>query len=278
MKIILIFFILVEFVFADSFIQKDSFETVLYPKLHKKFFYNVMQGITSWNNLWITTQTQHDKAIVFNIFNNNGKSLYNTKIDINSHGQDLSVIQKNGKILLYSTGKKWQGISEYRLKISRKLGYSLKFAKNISLNIGKNTPTISDSGDYFVTCANKSIYIFDEESVIHQHMKYIFSFILAKKQREKRQWKQGISVKNGYIYILTGANKINDKKYLYIYDFYGKKIKSFELKTGRNFAKKEHGKWELEGLTFRKNSLYTTVMTGKDGANIHRLYKILDLF
>ena len=164
------------------------------------------------------------------------------------------------------------------VKFGSKVLLSRITSKNIPLNIGKNTPTISDNGDYYITCANKSIYIFNRINKKDiSPSKYIFSFILSKKQREKRQWKQGITVKNGYIYVLTGASKINDKKYLYIYDFYGKEVKHFEIKAGKDLAIKEKGKWELEGLTFKNNSLYTTVMSGQDGHNTHRLYKILTI-
>ena len=64
---------------------------------------------------------------------------------------------------------------------------------------------------------------------------------------------------------------------IYIYDFYGYVVKSYELFTGKNYAIKEGKKWELEGLTIKNNSIYTTVMTGENDNIIKRLYKIFDI-
>jgi hypothetical protein len=84
-------------------------------------------------------------------------------------------------------------------------------------------------------------------------------------------------MKNNYIFVLSGNNKINGRKFLVIYDMLGKIIKKLELKTGKNNAIIEGNKWELEGLAFRNNELYTTVMTGYNRHNIKRLYRILKM-
>ena len=80
-----------------------------------------------------------------------------------------------------------------------------------------------------------------------------------------------------HIFVLSGDNKTNHKKWLVVYDLLGKIVKKIELKIGKKFAIKEGNKWELEGLTFKKNELYTTVMTGYNGKNKKRLYKILEV-
>ena len=49
------------------------------------------------------------------------------------------------------------------------------------------------------------------------------------------------------------------------------------ITPGKEFYSKEGSKYELEGLTFKGNDLYTTVMTGTKGKNIKRLYKILEV-
>ena len=65
-------------------------------------------------------------------------------------------------------------------------------------------------------------------------------------------------------------------KYLYIYDSYGRVNKSYTLTTGIGFSKSIGKKWELEGLAFKENILYTTVKA-KDKKHYMRLYKILSL-
>ena len=84
-------------------------------------------------------------------------------------------------------------------------------------------------------------------------------------------------MRNNKIYVLTGDNKINHPKYLFVYDAYGKVLKNIKLHLSIKSAQKEGNKLEVEGLTFKNNNLYTTVMTGYDGKNIKRLYKILSL-
>ena len=84
-------------------------------------------------------------------------------------------------------------------------------------------------------------------------------------------------MRNNKIYVLTGDNKLNHPKYLFIYDAYGMVLKKIKLPLDIEKAKKEGNKLEVEGLTFKNNELYTTIMTGYNGKNIKRLYKILSL-
>ncbi len=271
---------------AVEYSQKDKFIINLSPSdnINKKDKSgNVLQGIASFSKYWFVSQSIKNRYILFNILNENGKSIFEKQFIYASHGQDISLkIKNNGQIKLYTTGSHWEGIAEFSIEYDkdRDSFKNMKLENKYLLNIGKNTPSISEDSNYFVTKANNSIYIYRYSDLIANSNitpKVIFSFLLSKQQRKKGEWFQGLAMKDGYIYCLTGNSKINSKKYLYVYDSYGKVIKYFSLKTGKVFAKKNGLKWELEGLAFKNNTLYTTVMAGSDGKNKKRLYEILHI-
>lgn len=235
---------------------------------------NVIQGIAYFNKNWIFSQTHSNKSITFSIYDENLtlKQTINTKYS--SHAQDLSLLQRNGKTYLFTTGKGWKGIAMFELiKVNNK--FQIIFKKNLKLGIGKNTPTISIDGRYIATVANNSVYIFDFKTLNTKYPSIpLFSFVLDKIQREKGQWKQGIAMKNNRIYILSGDANIEHTKYLVIYDAYGKVLDKSKLRLDIQKAKKEGNKLEVEGLTFKGDELYTTIMTGHNGKNKKRVLKI----
>lgn len=77
--------------------------------------------------------------------------------------------------------------------------------------------------------------------------------------------------------MLTGDNKIINKKLLYIYDSYGNVLEKHTLTVGKKEAIQNEGKWECEGLSIKDNTLYTTIMTGQNGRNIKYLVKIFKI-
>lgn len=242
---------------------------------------NVLQGIARIDNIWVVTQSLYKKHLLINILDEDGKSLFNKEIAYASHGQDVSLLKdKDGRIFLYTVGKHWDGISKFELVKDNKTNMvsDIVLIGTYKLNIGKNTPTVTNDGKYIITVAHKMVFVYDREEVEHYSgTKAIYSFILDKKQRQKGQWVQGVNSFNNYICVLTGNNKPSGKKWLIVYDAYGKTIKDISLTAGKEFVQIDNGKWELEGLAYYDNGLYTTVMTGKNGANIQRLYKVLEV-
>jgi len=237
---------------------------------------NVIQGITSINNLWLVSQTNHNKKIIFSFLDKNGKVVKHQIIDYPSHGQDLS-IKRISKNLFYiiTSSKNNNGIAIFKFNTKNN---NIIFYKDITL-LGKgfNTPTISKDEKFIAVknCNRIDIYFFKD--LLNNYKKPTYSFFLDKIQQKKFQWFQGIVMNKGYVYCLSGNNKINTPKYLIIYNYLGDIIKKYSLNIGRKFALKEGNKWELEGLTIKNNKLYTTVMTGKNGHNIKRLYQILEI-
>jgi len=278
MKFILILFITIS-VYATSFHQDEKFirnlKTQIIVKKKQKNFGNALEGICFIDKeKFFTTQSSKKKFIIINILNKNGESTFSQKIKYASHGQDLSYYKdKKNKLHILTTGKHWHGVVDFILKNKK-----FYFYAQYRLGIGKNTPSISEDKKYLITKANNSIYIYrfvDLRTDIKAHP--LYSFIVDEKQRGKRQWTQGIAMKDNYIYLLSGDKTFQVKKHLVVYDAYGHVIKRIVLSAGKDEAKKNGKKWEMEGLTFLGNKLYTSVMSGEDGHNKKSLYQLLEV-
>jgi len=257
----------------SGFIRDDIFFTKI--KLINGFKKgNVIQGITNVNNLWLISQTNHNKDIIFSFVNKNGFCIRNQVIHYPSHGQDLSIkqISQNDYYLLTSS-KNNNGIAIFKLKNN-----NITFYKDIELKgLGFNTPTFSKDGMFVAVKNSNRIDIYLFFNLLNNNKQPIYTFFLDKVQQKKNQWFQGIAMDDKFIYCLSGNNKINSKKYLVVYDYLGNVIKKITLTIGKKLALKEGNKWELEGLSIKDNKLYTTVMSGKNGHNIKRLYQILEI-
>ena len=279
MKCILMLFITVS-VYATSFHQDEKFirslKTLITVKKKQKNFGNVLQGICFIDKKgnMITSQSKKDKFIVINILNNKGKSTFSQKIEYASHAQDLSYYKdKKKKLHILTTGEHWYGVVDFILENKK-----FHFYAQYRLSIGKNTPSISEDKKYLITKANNSIYVYrfvDLRTDVEAHP--LYSFVLDEKQRGKRQWTQGVAMKDNYIYVLSGDNTFKVKKYVVVYDAYGHVLKRMVLSAGKEEAKIKGKKWEMEGLTFLCNKLYTSVMSGEDGHNKKALYKLLEV-
>jgi hypothetical protein len=272
----LIFFLLSVNLFAADF--KLLNELIFKIDLKQQYKHgNVIQGIANIDNKWVISQTNANKKLIITFLDTNGFILKNKVLNYPSHGQDLSIkyISKNSFYLLTSS-KNNMGVSIFKVDTSKT--QKISFYKDIKLSYGFNTPAISKDSHYIVIKNYNQINIYLYKDLINNKDKRpLYSFLLDEIQQNKNEWFQGIAMKDGYIYCLSGNNKLNSLKHLIIYDSYGSVTKNYILNTGKDYALKEGSKWELEGLTIKKNSLYTTVMTGKNGKNIKRLYKILDI-
>lgn len=264
----------------NIFILQNNFITKLYPvdrNIGKNQSGNVIQGIASFKDLWIVTQTYKDNYLILNILNNTGKSIFNTRIDYPSHGQDLSLIfdKENDTLTLFTTSEERKGIVRIILKYDSKFTYE-KY-QEINLNSKYSTPTISEDKKFIASRNGKNIEIYNYNSLLLEKKEVLFKFNISEEQSQKGQYFQGIAMKDNLVYCLTGnSNPVYDH-FLYVYDLEGEIKFSSIITPGKEFYSKEGSKYELEGLTFKGNDLYTTVMTGTKGKNIKRLYKILEV-
>ena len=257
---------------------------VLHPRDTSFFTFagNVIQGIANSQNHWITTQHHKNRVLLFNVLNSKGRSVYAKRITYASHGQDLGVKQLDDHhLLLVTRGKRKGSIATFVLTYGNSLAQtkSIRLLATISLPVGrhKTTPTFSTDGKTLVVYSGGTVHLFETASLGKgsKGPKKIGKFKLHEKQRKKKKWFQGIAMHRGKIYCLTADNTLDHDKYLYVYTPEGKMLKRYRLTFGKQYAKRHGIKWEMEGLAFRGNDLYTVVISGFPGLNIKHLYRIL---
>jgi len=279
MRFLFLFFLFYNFAYAISFSHTNK----LVAKLDFNKFSgggNVLQGIAHIDNLWIFSQTSNNKELHFT-FTNLKQVSYRETLKYKSHGQDLDLICTNKHCskfdLVTLSNNHDNNIAIFSVDLKKK--HKIRLKKEISLHEKIRTVSLSVNKQYLVLKVCNDIEIFSYREIINQqgNARPIFKFHLNLLQQKKDQWLQGLIMKDGYIYTISGNNKLSGKKYLVIYDMYGMEVKQFVLKTGKKYAQKEGLKWELEGLDFHGNKLYTSVMSGKNGHNIKRVYQILEL-
>jgi hypothetical protein len=244
---------------------------------------NVVQGIASYGSYWLTTQTDHDRALIFNVLNRYGYSVYAQRIPYASHGQDLSVLPIDAhKILLLTRGEKSGSVGTFIAHFGHSIAEitSLRPAGTYVLGIGgRTTPTLSTDGKTLAVYADNRIHLFRVKLQDKERARLSFepagSFELFGRQRTSEQWFQGIAMHNNRIYCLSGDNRFEHDKLLYIYDTSGKILRRLKLHIGYDYAKRHGAKWEMEGLTVQNGWLYTVVISGYNGMNIKHLYRIL---
>ena len=252
---------------------KDTSET-------KSYAGRVVQGITSYDGYWVTTQTAEDKFLVVNFLDQNGVSEYNERIMYPSHGQDLSIEYNEAQRLLYlyTTSTQRNGIARIAYSLDGLLP-KLISVDEYDLKCKRCTPTISEDKNYFAVKDKKEILIYDKNKIVENKTKeaLLYRFKLDERQTKKGLWFQGIAMKDNLVYCLSSDSALESEKLLFVYDLSGKVVFHTKLEAGKQEALKEGKKYEFEGLTFKGNALYTTVMSGKSGRNIKRLYKILEV-
>ncbi len=243
---------------------------------------NVIQGIAGWQGYWITSQHHKNRLLIFNVLDRWGRSVYAQRIAYASHGQDLGIKPIDDHHLLLVTRGEREGtvgvfVMTYGSSVAQTL--SIQPLSTIKLPIGKHntTPSLSTDGKVLVLYADNTVYLFDTKTLSSSSTppKKIGQFPLYGAQRKSNQWFQGIAMHKERIYCLTGDNSLKHKKLLYIYDKRGNILRRYRLSIGQNYAKQHGVKWEMEGLAFRGDDLYTVVISGFNGLNTKHLYRIL---
>jgi hypothetical protein len=285
-RLLIVFLILTVSFFGSEHMPAPLKVAALHPKDTRIFSLaagNVIQGIASYRSYWLTTQTDRDKALILNVLNRFGYSVYSQRIPYRSHGQDLSLIPVgDGMILLLTRGDRSGSVGTFLVHFDRTIANitSIQPAGTYSLGIsGKVTPSLSTDGKTLAVYADNRIHLFHVKLQGKERARLSFepagSFELYGRQRSSEQWFQGIAMHNNRIYCLSGDNRFEHDKLLYVYDTSGKILRRLKLHIGYDYAKRHGVKWEMEGLTIQNGWLYTVVISGYNGMNIKHLYRIL---
>lgn len=277
-KYFFIFLFSISFLNEIEFKRTDEYIATLDTKKGNRSFGNVIQGLAYHDGIWITNQTQSDKAVVLNFFKNY-KSIFNFTIPYPTHAQDLSAsYDKDKKFLsLYTVSKDWSGVVRFTLDLSQE-NPILREINEFDLSCEHCTSTISSDSKYFASKNGKEINVFSSKDVFENKMpKALSSFNLDKEQTKKGISFQGIAMQDEIIYTLSGNGSLNSDKWLIVYDIKGKVLYKDKITAGKEEALKEGNKYEPEALEIVGNELYVTFMSGQTGKNIKRLYKILEV-
>lgn len=165
-KYFFIFLSFISFLNAIEFKKVDKYIAILDTKKGKKSFGNVIQGLAYHDGVWITSQTQSDKAVVLNFFKDY-KPVFNFTIPYPTHAQDLSAsYDKDKKLLfLYTVSKDWFGVVRFTLDLSQE-NPILREIKEFDLSCKHCTSTISSDNKYFASKNGKEINIFSSEDIL----------------------------------------------------------------------------------------------------------------
>lgn len=259
---------------------------------------NVIQGIASFEGGWFTSQTSQSKYLIINYLGGDGISQFNIKLNVNSHAQDLSLETiSDTELYLYSSEGDFKdsdvarGSGMVRLHVTLPAkdtsgnrdmsNLVIEIDKSYDLNYINSTPTISEGKFFFATRSNKTIHVQRKDSLEADNFSdVVYRFQLSEEQLTDNlgnsMWFQGIALKDGLTYCLTGDNNIDSYKKLFVYDDRGVVVSksTFSLKDLGLDAKT---KLEPESLSFADDDLYMSMMTekpnGEDG-NLKFLYKL----
>jgi hypothetical protein len=242
---------------------------------------NVLQGIVSYKNRWIVSQAVGKKRLLFNLLDSDGLSIANRQLNYASHGQDLSIEEINSTSLyLYTVGQKNRGIVRFKMSISSKDKHkklNIEKEREFLFKIKNTTVTLSEDKQYLLTYNKGIIKIYKKEELIKGVVRVISKFPILNEQ--KKIWFQGIVMYGDTIFTLSGKNTVFDKKILAIYTKKGLLLDKYYIEakdiTPRVYTSNDQ--WELEGLTFRDQKIYTTINSFVDGKYSKELLEILTL-
>lgn len=253
---------------------------------------NVIQGIASFENGWFVTQHSGTSVLLINYLDENGISLFHTRLSINSHGQDLSLEQtSNNQLNLYTTkgpfgGNRNTGILKLNVSLATinngerdwsQTNISVKSEYNLDYN--NCTPTLSNDKTQFAIRSAESILIHNKADVESQNFAPTNIFQLHSEQTKDNgnysMFFQGIAMKDDLIYCLAGNEKLATYKNIYVYDQNGI-VKNKFLFDKNDLPQNFYNKFEPEALDIKDNLLYFSIMTKSEiqEGNIKYLYNL----
>ena len=252
---------------------------------------NVIQGIASFEDGWFTSQTSKSRFLLINFLNNKGESVFHKRLLIDSHGQDLSLEQvAENKLYLYTTEGHYNEdnasnlvriIVEMPSAINGKRDMSkieVKLDKTYELNLTNSTPALSEDKKEFAIRSGNTVVIATKEDVLNGDLSNSSSFNLNPSQLTGKNgetlWFQGIAMKDDRIYCMTGNNSIGSVKLLYVYNRQGDVLEKHSIEKDE-FAMQLKHKLEPEGITFKEDKLFYTIMIkGGTGGNRKFLFQL----
>ena len=231
---------------------------------------------------------------LINYLNENGVSLYHKRFSLSSHGQDLSLEQiSDNELYLYTTkgifdGNRNTGILKLNVLLPElnngERAWSetdITIASEYNLDYNNCTPTLSDDKTQFAIRSAESILIHKKQNIENQNYTPTNVFQLHSEQVTDNgnfsMFFQGIVMKDNLIYCLGGNAKLESHKNIYVYNQSGVVLDKFVFDKN-DFPQKFYNKFEPEGLTFKDNELYFSIMTKSEvqDGNIKYLYKLVD--
>jgi hypothetical protein len=253
---------------------------------------NVIQGIAAFENGWFVTQKSGTSILLINYLDADGVSLFHKRLAINSHGQDLSLDQtEENELNLYTSkgtfgGNRNTGIYKLLVQLPEKVNderdwslTNITVTTSYDLNYTNATPTIDESKQHFAIRSKNTVLIHSKIRIESLDYTATSHFELNEGQLEDdvnlNMWFQGIAMKDGMVYCLTGNEKITSIKKIYRYNQSGIAEEKYSFGES-NFSQTFYDKIEPEGLSIIGNNLYFTIMTKNEieEGNIKYLYKI----
>ena len=251
---------------------------------------NVIQGITSFEDGFFTAQTSASKYLSINYLDKSGKSLYNHRFNMDSHGQDLSLEQiSETEVHLFTTIGHYNkdgasGIVRLVVTLPMKENGVRDMSKitiaadeEYDLKLRNSTPTINEEKTHFAIRSGNTIVVASKADVFKSDLSNAVTFDINKEQLldgETVLWFQGIAMKNDLVYCYTGNSTIDSPKYIYVYNLEGEVVNKHTI-DHHDLAKVIGTKNEPEGMTFVGDDLYYLVMAkAGTGGNIKYLFKL----
>ncbi len=275
---------------------KPEFIVELFPKddagIGQSVSKNVIQGITSFENGWFTTQKSNGGIFLINYINANGVSLFHKRFTYNAHGQDLSLEQlSENQIMLYTTKGTFgetrnTGITKLLVDLSPAVGgvrdwsmTDITLDNQYNLDYTNSTPTLNEAKDKFAIRSKNTILVHDKLTLESSNFTPLYRFELHSEQLIDNggysMFFQGIAMKEDIVFCLTGNGEFGTEKKIFSYNSIGQ-VQNRYVFDRNDLNQPIIDKLEPEGLSFINDNLYFTIMTKPSDLDGNRkyLYKI----
>lgn len=250
---------------------------------------NVIQGIAAFEDGWFTTQTSSTQngILLINYLDANGHSLFQKRLNIDSHGQDLSLeMISNNELYLYTTigpfgQNRNTGILRLKIQLTDDRDWSqtmIEVNATFDLNYTNCTPSLNTVKDKFAIRSKNSILVHSKVDIEADNFSVLYHFDLNQNQlkdnEQRSMWFQGIAMQNDLVYCLTGNATQTTHKKIFVYNNKGIVTKKYVFDQD-DFDIDIDIKFEAESLYLDGNDLYFLIMTKNPTieGNIKYLYK-----
>lgn len=252
---------------------------------------NVIQGIAAFENGWFTTQTSStdNGVLLVNYLNAEGRSLFHKRLNIDSHGQDLSLeVISNNELYVYTTigafnGNRNTGILRIKVQLTHDRDWTqtmIEVDTTFDLNYSNCTPSLNTAKDKFAIRSKNSILVHNKTAIEAGNFTGLYHFDLnsdqLKDNEQRSMWFQGIAMQDDLVYCLTGNSTQTSHKKIFVYNDKGIVTKKYVFDQD-DFNIDIDLKFEPESLYLEGNDLYFLIMTKNPEieGNLKYLYKII---